>query len=75
MEKTAVEWLVEELPIRIRNMHQSDIEKAKEMEKIQTIKLQIEVLEKAWIAKPPVDELIYELEQQLKELEDGIITK
>ena len=33
------------------------------------IKAQIEVLEKAWILKPPVDELIYELEQQLKQLE------
>jgi len=33
--QTAVEWLVEQLPIRIINSYQSEIEKAKEMEKQQ----------------------------------------
>jgi hypothetical protein len=40
MKQTAVEWLVEQLPIRIINSYQSEIEKAIEMEK--------EQLECAW---------------------------
>ena len=31
--QTPVEWLVEQLPIRIKNMHSEDILRAKEMEK------------------------------------------
>jgi len=34
------------------------------------LKAQIEVLEKAWSCKPPVDELIYTLKQQLSKLEN-----
>jgi hypothetical protein len=33
------------------------------------LQAQIDVLEKAWILKPPVDELIYSLNQQLKDLQ------
>ncbi len=35
MKPTAVEWLVEQLPIRIINSYQSEIAKALEMEKEQ----------------------------------------
>ena len=38
MEKTALEWFVEQLPIRILNQYQEEIQKAKEMEKEQIIK-------------------------------------
>jgi hypothetical protein len=34
------------------------------------LQAQIDVLEKAWILKPPVDELIYSLNQQLKDLQN-----
>lgn len=34
-KQTAVEWLVEQLPIRIINSYQSEIAKAKEMEREQ----------------------------------------
>ena len=33
--QTAVEWLIEQLPIRMQNYLQNDIEKAKRMEKNQ----------------------------------------
>ena len=36
-QQTAVEWLVEQLPIRIVNSHQSEIIKCIEMEKQQII--------------------------------------
>jgi len=36
-QQTAVEWFVEQLPIRILNMYQKEIEKAKQMEKKQMI--------------------------------------
>jgi hypothetical protein len=35
MKQTAVEWLVEQLPMRIKNSMMGEIEKAKEMEKEQ----------------------------------------
>jgi len=35
MKQTAVEWLVEQLPIRIINSYQSEIAKAKKLEKQQ----------------------------------------
>jgi hypothetical protein len=34
-KQTSVEWLVEQLPIRILNMYHKEIEQAKEMEKEQ----------------------------------------
>lgn len=34
-KKTAVEWLVDQLPIRMKNYLMEDIVKAKEMEKLQ----------------------------------------
>ena len=37
-KQTAVEWLTEQLPIRILNAYQNEIEKAKAMEKQQIIK-------------------------------------
>ena len=37
MKPTAMEWLVEQLPIRIINSYQSEIAKALEMEKQQII--------------------------------------
>ncbi|NBV09767.1 MAG: hypothetical protein EBS09_11790 [Flavobacteriia bacterium] len=33
MKQTAVEWLVEQLPMRIKNSMMAEIEQAKEMEK------------------------------------------
>ena len=36
-KQTAVEWLIEQLPIRIINSYQNEIEKAKQMEKEQII--------------------------------------
>jgi hypothetical protein len=36
--KTAVEWFVEQLPMRIKNSMMGEIEQAKEMEKEQIIK-------------------------------------
>ncbi len=38
MKQTAVEWLTEQLPIRILNAYQNEIEKAKAMEKEQIMK-------------------------------------
>jgi hypothetical protein len=38
MKQTAVEWLVEQLPMRIKNSMMGEIEQAKEMEKEQIIK-------------------------------------
>jgi hypothetical protein len=38
MKQTAVEWLVEQLPMRIKNNMMGEIEQAKEMEKEQIIK-------------------------------------
>jgi len=35
MKQTAVEWLVEQLPMRIKNSMMGEIEQAKEMEKEQ----------------------------------------
>jgi hypothetical protein len=35
--KTAVEWFVEQLPIRILNQYHKEIEQAKAMEKEQTV--------------------------------------
>jgi hypothetical protein len=35
MEQTAVEWLVEQLPMRIKNSMMGEIEQAKEMERQQ----------------------------------------
>jgi hypothetical protein len=37
MKQTAVEWLVEQLPMRIKNSMMGEIEQAKEMEKEQKI--------------------------------------
>ena len=37
MKQTAVEWLVEQLPMRIKNSMMDEIEQAKEMEKEQKI--------------------------------------
>jgi len=37
MKQTAVEWLVEQLPMRIKNSMMDEIEQAKEMEKEQII--------------------------------------
>jgi hypothetical protein len=37
MKQTAVEWLVEQLPMRIKNSMMGEIEQAKEMEKQQII--------------------------------------
>lgn len=34
-KQTAMEWMVEQLPIRIVNMYREEIEKAKQMEKEQ----------------------------------------
>lgn len=34
-QQTVIEWLIEQLPIRMQNYLQNDIEKAKEMEKNQ----------------------------------------
>jgi len=38
MKQTAVEWLVEQLPMRIKNSMMGEIEQAKEMEKEQIVK-------------------------------------
>lgn len=35
MKQTAIEWLIEQMPIRIINSYQSEIEKAKTMEREQ----------------------------------------
>ncbi len=37
MKQTAVEWFIEQLPIRIINSYQNEIEQAKQMEKEQII--------------------------------------
>jgi hypothetical protein len=42
MKQTAVEWLVEQLPIRIINSYQSEIIKVLEMEKQQIIDAYVE---------------------------------
>ena len=42
MKQTAVEWLVEQLPIRIVNSYQSEIIKVLEMEKQQIIDAYVE---------------------------------
>jgi hypothetical protein len=37
-QKTAVEWFIDQLPIRIVNMYHKEIEQAKQMEKEQMIR-------------------------------------
>jgi hypothetical protein len=47
MKQTAVEWLVEQLPMRIKNSMMGEIEQAKEMEKEQIIE--------AWNIRAKID--------------------
>jgi len=58
MKQTAVEWLVEQLPMRIKNSMMGEIEQAKEMEK--------EQLSDAWYAGDE-DGAIHEFEQYYNE--------
>jgi hypothetical protein len=44
MAQTAVEWFIEQLPIRIINMYQKEIEKAKQMEKDQSEKIRTDAI-------------------------------
>ena len=43
-QQTAIEWFIEQLPIRIINMYQKEIEKAKQMEKEQSEKIRTNAL-------------------------------
>jgi hypothetical protein len=45
MKQTAVEWLVEQLPMRIKNSMMGEIEQAKEMEKKEKIEFACQVAE------------------------------
>lgn len=47
-KQTAVEWLVEQLPIRIINSYQNEIEQAKQMEKQQIISAFIVAKDNEW---------------------------
>jgi flagellar biosynthesis/type III secretory pathway protein FliH len=48
MEQTAVEWFVEQLPIRILNLYQDEIIKAKAMEKEQIKKERVEAYDNGY---------------------------
>jgi len=72
---TAVEWLLEQWPILKAQLPPQLIEQAKEMEKAEKIRTQIDCWEKALKIIPREDEdrillRVSDLKQQLKELED-----
>jgi len=47
--KTAVEWFVEQLPIRILNQYHKEIEQTKAMEKEQMLDFGLYVKKNGWI--------------------------
>ena len=68
--KTAVEWLVEELTRQNMFMHlfAKEIEQAKQMEKVEKIKAQIEILENLRPSVYGIEEKYKDLKKQLEEL-------